>query len=327
MHRDLVVVGASAGGVEALQAFVSGLPEDLPASVVVVLHMPAGGSSALPTILARCGKLPVVAVHDGMRHEHGRVHVAPPNFHTVVQDGVLRLSRGPTENGHRPAVNVLFRSAALVAGPAVIGVVLSGTLDDGTAGMAAIKNRGGLALVQSPGDALYSGMPDSVLRHVVADHVVPVGELGALVARCAADDVDGGGGPVPEVLRMEVEVSRDDAGAGNGEIPQHGRSTNFTCPDCSGSLVELPATGGQYRCLVGHGWTPEALLDAYDGGLERALWMALRTLEEKIALARRMASMSRQSGRELVAKRYDSQEEEALAAAAVLREHLLKPVL
>lgn len=327
MHRDLVVVGASAGGVEALQAFVSELPADLPAAVVVVLHMPAGGSSALPTILGRCGKLPVTAVHDGMRLEHGRVHVAPPSLHTVVRDDVLRLSRGPTENGHRPAVNVLFRSAALVAGPAVIGVILSGTLDDGTAGMAAIKSRGGLTLVQSPEDALYSGMPDNVLRHVAVDHVVPVAEMGALVARCAGEDVTDGAGPISEVLRMEVEVSRDDAGAGFGDVPQHGRATNFTCPDCSGSLVELSAGGGQYRCLVGHGWTPEALLDAYDGGLERALWMAVRTLEEKTALARRMASRSRQSGRELVAARYDLQEEEALAAAAVLRKHLLRPVL
>ncbi|GGM86966.1 chemotaxis protein CheB [Lentzea pudingi] len=327
MHRDLVVVGASAGGVEALRAFVAGLPADLSAAVVVVLHMPAGGSSALAAILARSGELPVVAVHDGMPLEHGRVHVAPPSFHTVVQDGVLRLSRGPAENGHRPAVNVLFRSAALVAGPAVIGVVLSGTLDDGTAGMAAIKTRGGLALVQSPEDALYSGMPDNVLRHVPVDHVVPVAEMGALVGRCVGEDVLDGAGPVSEVLRMEVEVSRDDAGAGFGDVPRLGRATNLTCPDCSGSLVELPAGGGQYRCLVGHGWTPEALLDAYDGGLERALWMALRTLEEKTSLARRMASHSRRGGRELVAERYDSQEQEALAAASVLREHLLKPVL
>ncbi|GLY50373.1 chemotaxis protein CheB [Lentzea sp. NBRC 102530] len=326
MHRQLVVVGASAGGVEALQTFVSALPADLPAAVVVVLHIPAGGPSALPAILARWGALPVTAVHDGMPLRRGRIHVAPPNHHTVVQDGVLRLSKGPTENGHRPAVNVLFRSAALVAGPAVIGVVLSGTLDDGTAGMAAIKNRGGLALVQSPEEAFYSGMPESVLRHVAVDHVAPAAELGAVVARCLGEDVDVEEAPVAGVLRLEVGVASDDAGPDFGEIPRHGRTTTFTCPDCSGSLVELPAQGGQYRCLVGHGWTPEALLDAYDGGLERALWMALRTLEEKTALARRMASHSRQSGRDLVAARYDNQEAEALAAATVLRKHLLGPL-
>ncbi|MET9225783.1 chemotaxis protein CheB [Lentzea sp. NPDC003310] len=326
MHRDLVVVGASAGGVEALRTFVSQLPDDLSAAVVVVLHLPAGGTSALPAILARCTGLPVVPVRDGTPLERGRVHVAPPNHHTVVQDGVLRLSRGPTENGHRPAVNVLFRSAALAAGPAVVGVVLSGTLDDGTAGMAAIKNRGGLTLVQAPEDALYSGMPDSVLRHVDVDHVGPVADLGGVVARCVGDDVDAEAAPAPEVLRLEVEVAGDDAGAGFGDIPRHGRTTTLTCPDCSGSLVELPAQGGQYRCLVGHGWTPEALLDAYDGGLERALWMALRTLEEKTSLARRMASQARQAGREHVARRYDDQEAEALAAADVLRKHLLGPL-
>ncbi|GHH40652.1 chemotaxis protein CheB [Lentzea cavernae] len=328
MHRDLVVVGASAGGVEALQTLVSRLPAGLPAAVVVVLHMPAGGSSALPTILGRCGKLPVSSVVDGTPVEHGHVYVAPPNHHTVVQDGVLRLSRGPTENGHRPAVNVLFRSAALARGSEVIGVVLSGALDDGTAGMVSIKNRGGLALVQSPEDALYPGMPDSVLRHVDADHVVPASEMGGLVARCVGKGPDAQAGtPASELLRMEVEVSRDDAGAGSGDIPQHGTMTTLTCPDCAGSLVALPNESGQYRCLVGHGWTPDALLDAYNGGLERALWMALRTLEEKTSLARRMASSSRRSGRELVAVRYDDQEEEALAAAAVLRKFLLNPEL
>lgn len=327
MHRDLVVVGASAGGVEALRAFVSGLPADLPAAVVIVLHMPAGGSSALPSILARSGELPAVAVKDGTRIQHGRIYVAPPNHHTVVQDGVLRLSKGPTENGHRPAVNVLFRSAALAWGPSVVGVVLSGALDDGTAGMVAIKNRGGMALVQSPDDALYQGMPETVLRHVEADHVVPAAEMGSLVARCVGDRVEQEAPPATEILRLEVEMSRDDAGAGFGDVPQHGRTTTFTCPDCSGSLVELPTPGGQYRCLVGHGWTPDSLLEAYSGGLERALWMALRTLDEKTALARRMASHSRQAGRTLVAERYDNQEEEALAAAAVLRKYLLGPDL
>ncbi|MFD5827721.1 chemotaxis protein CheB [Lentzea sp. NPDC060358] len=327
MQRDLVVAGASAGGVEALCAFVSGLPADLSAAVVVVLHMPAGGSSALPAILARCGKLPASSAEDGTVVEHGHVYVAPPNHHAVVQDGVLRLSRGPTENGHRPAVNVLFSSAALARGAGVVGVVLSGALDDGTAGMVAIKNRGGLAVVQSPGGALYPGMPDSVLRHVEADHVVPAAEMGDLVARCVREGSDDAAAPPSEILRMEVEVSRDDAGAEAGDIPRHGRKTTFTCPDCAGSLVELPSESGQYRCLVGHGWTPDALLDAYNGGLERALWMALRTLEEKTALARRMASHSRQSGRELVASRYDNQEEEALAAAAVLRKYLLSPEL
>ena len=325
MHRDLVVVGASAGGVEALRTLVSEFPHDLPATVVIVLHMPAGGSSALPAILGRCTKLQVSAVKDGTPLRHRQVLVAPPDHHVVVQDGVVRLSKGPTENGHRPAVDVLFRSAALARGAAVIGVVLSGALDDGTAGMAAIKNRGGLAVVQSPDDAVYPGMPESVLRYIRADHVEPVARLGGLIANIVRDDVpDNDVRPVPEVLRVETDVSGDDAGAGVGDIPGLGTMTTLTCPDCAGSLVEMPGDSARYRCLVGHAWTGDALFDAYSGGLERAMWAALRTLEEKAALARRIAAQSRDLGRGLVAERYARQEEEALAAADVLRKYLLR---
>lgn len=325
MHRDLVVVGASAGGVEALRALVSTFPPDLPACVVVVLHMPSGGSSALPSILARSGPLRAYAAQDGAPLRPGQIHVAPPDQHVVVHNGVLRLSRGPTENSYRPAVNVLFRSAAVARGPAVIGVVLSGALDDGTAGMAAIKNRGGLAVVQAPGDAVYPGMPESVLRHVDVDHVAPVAELGALLAKLAGERVDAAEmPPASDALLMEVDVSLDDAGAAFGDIPSLGTATNLTCPDCNGSLVEMPGDSRQYRCLVGHAWTPDALLDAYGGGLERAMWTALRTLDEKAALAQRMAARSRESGRDLMADRYANQEEEALAAADVLRKYLLR---
>lgn len=325
MQRDLVVVGASAGGVEALRTLVSTFPPDLPLCVVVVLHMPSGGSSALPSILGRSGPLPAFAAEDGAPLRPGRIHVAPPDHHVVVHDGVLRLSRGPTENGYRPAVNVLFRSAAIARGPAVIGVVLSGALDDGTAGMAAIKNRGGIAVVQSPDDAVYPGMPESVLQHVDVDHVAPVAKLGALLASLADEQVDVSEmAPASDALRMEVDVSLDDAGARFGDIPSLGTATNLTCPDCHGSLVEMPADSTRYRCLVGHAWTPDALLDAYNGGLERAMWTALRTLDEKAALARRMAVRSHDSGRELMADRYADQEEEALAAAEVLRKYLLR---
>ncbi|WP_313887934.1 chemotaxis protein CheB [Lentzea alba] len=325
MRTDLVVVGASAGGVEALRTLVGALPEDLPAAVVVVLHMPAGGSSALPAILSRSGPLPALAVQDGAELRSGHIHVARPDYHVVVQDGVLRLSRGPTENGHRPAVNVLFRSAALAKGPSVIGVVLSGALDDGTSGMAAIKSRGGVTVVQEPGDALYPGMPESVLQHVEVDHTLPVARIGPLLADIAGESaIQVTIAPVPEALRMEVAVSRDDAGAEFGEIPAIGSPTTYTCPDCAGSLLEIPGNGVQYRCLVGHGWTADALMEAYGGTLERAMWTALRTLDQKASLTHRMANVSRDAGRDLVADRYSRQEEEALAAANVLRKHLLR---
>lgn len=325
MRRDLVVVGASAGGVEALRLLVAALPEDLPAAVIVVLHMPAGGTSALPAILTRSGPLPAHAAEDGAELRNAHIYVARPDYHVVVQDGVLRLSRGPTENGHRPAVNTLFRSAALARGPAVIGVILSGALDDGTAGMAAVKSRGGVAVVQDPADAVYPSMPESVLHHVQVDHVLPVGQIGPLLARLAGVHADTvAPEPASEALRMEVAVSRDDAGAAFGDIPQIGSPTFLTCADCAGSLVEIPGEGVQYRCLVGHAWTADALMDAYGGTLERAMWTALRTLDEKASLAHRMVDASRGAGRDLVADRYFRQEEEALAAAEVLRKYLLR---
>ncbi|MEO6086187.1 MAG: chemotaxis protein CheB, partial [Umezawaea sp.] len=199
--RDLVVVGASAGGVEALRTFVASLPPNLPAAVVVVLHLPAGGTSALPAILGRSGPLPAVSAKHGMALEPGRIYVAPPDHHVVVvDDGHLALSHGPTENGHRPAVDALFRSAALARGSRVIGVVLSGALDDGTAGMAAISARGGLTMVQALDDALYQGMPGSVLRHVQVDHVHPAGGLGEAVCRHAGELVETEKVPEPSSL-------------------------------------------------------------------------------------------------------------------------------
>lgn len=324
MRRDLVVVGASAGGVEALRQLVAALPRDLPAAVVIVLHMPAGGTSALPAILARSGPLPTLTAADGVELRNAHIYVARPDHHVLVEDGVLRLSKGPTENGHRPAVNTLFRSAAFARGPAVIGVILSGALDDGTAGMAAIKNRGGLAVVQDPEDAIYPGMPESVLQHIAVDHVLPVVRIGPLLARLTGEHADTIAGPVSDTLRTEVAVSRDDSGAAHGDIPRIGSPTTFTCPDCAGSLVEIPGDGVQYRCLVGHAWTADALMDAYGGTLERAMWTALRTLDEKASLAHRMVNVSKNAGRGLMAERYIRQEEEAMAAAEVLRKYLLR---
>jgi two-component system, chemotaxis family, protein-glutamate methylesterase/glutaminase len=325
VRRDLVVVGASAGGVGALRQLVAALPKDLAAAVVVVLHMPAGGSSALPAILTRSGPLTAQTAEDGTDLHNARIYVARPDHHVLVQDGVLRLSRGPTENGHRPAVNTLFRSAALAKGPAVIGVILSGALDDGTAGMAAIKSRGGVAVVQDPGDAVYPGMPESVVQHVQVDHVLPIVRIGPLLARLAGEHADTvASEPVSESLRMKVTVSRDDAGAAFGDIPRIGSPTLLTCPDCAGSLVEIPGEGVQHRYLVGHAWTADALLDACGGALERAMWMASRTLDEKASLTHRMIDVARGAGRDLVAERYFRQEAEALAAAEVLRKYPLR---
>lgn len=200
MVRDLVVVGASAGGVEALQAVVQGLPADLDAAVLVVLHIPMGTPSALANILARAGPLPVATARNGERIVHGRIYVAPAGQHLLVRGDRIALSGGPTENGHRPAVDPLFRSAARYCGSRVIGVVLSGSRDDGTAGLAAVAEHGGVPIVQDPDTALHRSMPCTAMEHLAIEHVLHPAKIGKLVAELVARDRTGPrtppGGPV-----------------------------------------------------------------------------------------------------------------------------------
>ena len=321
--RDLVVVGASAGGVEALCGFVAGLPPDLAASVLVVLHLPAGGTSALPAILDRAGPLPARTARHGQELEYGAIHVAPPNHHILVADGRVALSHGPTENGRRPAINALFRSAAMDAGPAVIGVLLSGVLDDGVAGLVSIVSRGGVTVVQDPDEALYRSMPRHALATLHVDHVLPVGDMGAALAKLTREEVEVAGTPAStSLMLMENDIAATDAVAQHGREPEQiGRISGFTCPDCDCSLVEVEP-GTRYRCRVGHAWTAEALLDAQGAAWERALWAAIRTLEEKASLSRRMADNARDRGNHSLAERYLLLAEEATEAAALLREPL-----
>ncbi|GHH32383.1 hypothetical protein GCM10017774_13210 [Lentzea cavernae] len=206
-------------------------------------------------------------------------------------------------------------------------MVLSRSLDDGTTGMVAIKNRAGTSLAQSRDDALHPGIPQNVLEHVAVDQIAPVSQLGALIAEDVLDDVDVVVTVAPESLSVEVEVFGDDGGAAFAVIPELGRETTLTCPGCSGSLPEISVGIGDHRGPVGHAGTPNALLDSYSGGLERAMWAAVRALEQKITLARRMATDARASSHSIIADRYTRKGEEALAAAGVLRMQLLQSYL
>jgi two-component system chemotaxis response regulator CheB len=320
--RDIVVVGASAGGVEALVGLAASLPADLPAAVFVVLHLPATGASALPDILSRHGPLAATHVKDGEPIENGRIYVAPPDHHLLVRTGHVHLTRGPRENGHRPAVDTLFRSAAREYATRVIGVVLSGALDDGTAGLAAIKSRGGVAVVQEAKDALYPGMPGSALEHVQVDHVLAVASMGELLARLTAEPAGEHPGPVPTVMKVEIEMAGFSLEAMEGEHP--GEPSGFSCPDCNGVLWEIQTEGlRRYRCRVGHAWSPESLLTQQSEALEAALWIALRTLEERAALARRLAEPARRRGHSITATRFEEQAAEAQQAARLVRNLLL----
>jgi two-component system chemotaxis response regulator CheB len=327
-QRDLVVIGASAGGVEALRELLAGLPEDLPAAVLVVLHVPASGRSALPAILGRVSALPVHAAVDGMPLRPGTVAVAVPDRHLLVLDDHLLLSRGPRENGHRPAVDVLFRSAARAHGPHVVSVVLSGALDDGTAGTIAVRTRGGVTVVQDPADALYPSMPLHALEFGRAEHVAPLAGLAALIDRLVREVTDDpAAGPPPDLMTTETQMARLDGETMDSD-DRPGAPSGFGCPSCHGALFSIDEGGlERYRCRVGHAWSPEALAAEQAQALEGALWMALRGLEEQAALSLRMGQRAEGHGHRHSASAFHRRHDEALQAAALLRGLLERGVL
>ncbi len=323
--RDIIVIGASAGGVEALSQLVGQLPADLPASIFVVLHLPVHIPSLLPQILDRRGPLPVGHPADGESIRPERIYIAPPDFHLLLEPDRIRLIRGPRENGHRPAVDPMFRSAARSFGPRVVGVVLSGTLDDGTAGLAAIKQQGGLAIVQDPAEALYSGMPRSALESVAVDHILPVGGIAGLLDRLARQPVQVASEdePVSQKIRKESEMAAFDMDAIE-DVDRPGRPSTFGCPDCGGTLWELQAGDlVRFRCRVGHAWTANGLLAEQSTGIETALWTALRALEERAVLCKRVADRMRASGLETSATRFQKQASDSRQRAAILRQVLI----
>ncbi|MGH7280297.1 MAG: chemotaxis protein CheB, partial [Polyangiaceae bacterium] len=266
-HRDLIVVGASAGGVEALQMLVAYLPNDLAATVLVVLH----GSSALAKILSRASARPVSTAQDGDRLEPPRILVAPAGSHLLVHDDHVELTQGPRVNGHRPAIDPLFLSAAEWRGPRAIGVILSGTLDDGSAGMRALVRSGGPGLVQDPAEAVYSEMPLHALRAAPDCEVSKVARMGARLGQLTKEEVDEHGGTLDIEERRETEQNMR-----SSEMPAlEGKPSAFSCPDCHGVLWELSdGEAVRYRCRVGHAFSPATLSALQEDALEEALWTA-----------------------------------------------------
>lgn len=326
--RDILLIGASAGGVHAISEVVAALPRDLPAAVFVVLHVSPWGRSALPAILNRSSALPAAHPEDGDPIEPGRVYVAPPDRHLMVEKGRVRLFRGPTENNHRPALDVLFRTAAHAYGPRVIGVVLTGNLDDGTAGLAAVKRQGGLAVAQDPKEADYPSMPASAIQNVRVDHVLPLGEIGPLLARLALE-------PLPEEAVVpgpgeeDTAMSKDPETEGERISAGEEKASGFTCPACGGALWEKSGELLHFRCRTGHAYSPETLLARQGETLDAALWAAVRALEENAALARRMERRLRERGGNLLTwDRYEKRAQAAEQHADVLRRllHEDKPI-
>ncbi|HJU20250.1 MAG TPA: chemotaxis protein CheB [Stellaceae bacterium] len=293
VNHDIIAIGASAGGVEALQTLVSGLPADLTAAVFIVLHI-GRSRSELAQILDRAGPLPAMPAKSGERIETGRIYVAVPDRHLLIHDSHVLLRRGPHENLSRPAVDPLFRSAACSFGVRVIGVVLSGALNDGTAGLRAVKRCGGLAVVQDPADAVMRDMPESALRYVAVDHCVPASAMGPLLARLAATPV----GRTPEIpadIRFEAAIAAQELKDMTAKEQQIGKPSPFSCPECGGTLWEL-ADGNmlRYRCHVGHAYTAEAMLAAGTDEIDKLLSRLLRSHRDRAEVVRRMAALERE---------------------------------
>lgn len=320
-NRDIVVIGASAGGVEALKRLVRALPGDFPAAVFIVLHLRSSSRSLLAQILDKEGVLPAVQASDGDRFEPGRIYVARPDCHMLLGRERIVLHRGPRENMSRPAIDPLFRSAAAAFESRVIGVVLTGTLNDGTAGLYAVKRCGGIAVVQDPADAEHPEMPRSALRDVAADHVVPLADLGPLLVRLVREPA--GPGPwVPEAIRLEAGIQMDGK-AGMGVDDALGKPSHFTCPDCNGALWEIQDGKPQrYRCHVGHSFTARALMAGQSKAVETALWSALRALQERADLLRRMATEAHEQGRVRSTRMYEERASEYEQDAGLIRQVL-----
>ncbi|TMQ17748.1 MAG: chemotaxis protein CheB [Deltaproteobacteria bacterium] len=314
MNHDIVAIGASAGGIEVLRDVVANLPADLAASVFVVVHLPSGHASVLPELLSRRGALPAIhPVHDE-RIEPGKIYVAPPDNHLQLRPGLIEVVRGPKDNGHRPAVDVLFRTAAAAYGARVIGVVLSGYQDCGTAGMMSIKARGGVGVVQDPATAIAPDMPRHVIERVAVDHVVHPLELPALLTRLVAAPAGPTAEPTPLVRQLE-----------GSEL---GHRADIVCPVCEGVLTETqPGVFQHFRCHVGHAFTLDGLLREQSEELERVLWAAVRALEESAALAHRLTQHETGELRARFAEKERTHRQQAdYLRQLLLRGRLLTPV-
>ncbi|MDF2978905.1 MAG: hypothetical protein K0S40_3633 [Actinomycetospora sp.] len=317
----VIGIGASAGGVEALLRVAEGLEPDLPATVLVVLHQPAEAPTVLPQLLDRRSALPVRHGRQGDELAPGTVLVAPPDHHLLVADGRLEVTRGPKENGHRPAIDPLFRSLALEIGPGAVGCVLSGLLDDGAAGLLALVRHGGTAVVQDPEDALYPSMPRAALGQVPGAVVGPATEMGATFSQLARRPVLGSRRPSRR-LAHEVAASRARTVVDDPDMPD-GPPAGLVCPDCSGPLYDLSEDNMlRYRCRVGHAWSEQSLSSQQDAGIERALFTALQALEDKADLQHRIARSSSTRGSTRFAARARETAHDALHSAALIRDLL-----
>jgi two-component system, chemotaxis family, protein-glutamate methylesterase/glutaminase len=320
--RHIVVIGTSAGGLEALDEVIGQLPAGLPASIFIVQHLaPENTGKALLHRLGRHKAFNCKLASNGEAFEKGRIYVAPADYHLLVKKETLLVTKGARENRYRPAVDPLFRSAAVAYGPSVIGVILTGMLDDGTAGLVAIQKCGGVTVVQDPKDAAYPEMPQSALNASKVDHCVPLVGMGQLLEKLI-HEAPGKSQPIPPDIRTEGEIAErvlSDVAQVNGL----GSQVPYNCPNCGGVLWEMDNPDlRRYRCHTGHSFTASALLESQSEKIEETLWVSLRMLEERKNLLNNMVQKeTRASGK----KSYAERAEETGVHIERIRDMLLAP--
>jgi two-component system chemotaxis response regulator CheB len=322
-NHNIVVIGTSAGGVHALRQLLQDLPATLNASLFIVLHISPQSQNLLPGLLQSYTHLVITSPTNGQPIRQRHIYIAPPNYHMLIERGCIRLTQGPRVNHSRPAIDPLFRSAAIHYGKQVIGVILTGMLDDGTAGLGLIKTRGGITVVQNPKDAEHADMPRNALQNVLIDHCLPLAEIAPLIMKLTNKPLTRKATPVTKAMKIEAKPSA--AGiTSDHELNQLGVVSSFTCPECHGTLWEINNEKVlHYRCRIGHAYNAHSLIAAHDESVENILWSAVRALEENAALSQRVAT---RAGKERVhtAKIFNKKARVATYQAQKLKEILLK---
>lgn len=327
IKRDIVVVGASAGGLSPLRSFVGSLPPDFIGSVFIVLHIPPYSESQLASILSRAGRLKAVQPKDGEEIKPGMIYVAANDHHLLLESSKVILKKGPKENRFRPSIDALFRSAAYVYGARVIGIVLSGLLNDGTSGLWSIKRLGGVTIIQEPEDAEFPQMPQNVMEYVEVDYTLPVAQMGELVVKLSRDTaikMKKISAKEMKLLELEVLISARDNAFEMGII-NFGELTTFTCPSCHGALSRL-VEGKliRFRCHTGHAYTASTLLAELSTSVEEMLWQGMRGMEEMNLLLQNIEKHLKELGHRKQAAIFKKKAEEAAYRARIIHDSIFR---
>lgn len=325
--KDIVVIGASAGGIDALKILVASLPENFKAAIFITLHVAPYSTGILPEILDRAGPLPATNAKDWEPIRHGHIYVAAPDYHLVFEkDGFVRTTRGPRENRFRPAIDPMFRAAAYCFGPRVIGVILTGWLDDGTAGLRSIRERGGTTIVQHPDDAFAASMPLNAIKHVEIDHILAIRDIGSMLVQLVeTPTVKEVTHPVSDEMELEVKIAKEVKALENG-ILKWGKPSIYACPECHGVLLQREEGSSiRFRCHTGHAYSSDSLLAEFNIRTEETLWSAIRALEEDMLLMRDLAKHSASHHNGVDSESWLKKAEEIQDRVNVVRKALVSP--